>query len=221
MTNPKWEEQIIVVPVKELFSEVPSFQGTLADQEKVQNIFGKIEDNFSVMRRGDKHDSTPAENNAEINFDFKQPIPYAIIKRGNDIFVTERLEGAGESRLHGKLSIGAGGHMNKTSPYFNESLLENLMRELKEELVINLPQGESMHLETFGFINDEIEEVSKVHIGILVFVTLPEGSEVSVNPEEKDQLRGFWSNIEELSKPENMARLESWSQIAVNTLIEL
>jgi predicted NUDIX family phosphoesterase len=42
----------------------------------------------------------------------KQIIPYAVVLRGDQVFAAERLTGGGESRLHGKLSIGIGGHVN-------------------------------------------------------------------------------------------------------------
>jgi predicted NUDIX family phosphoesterase len=211
----KWEEQIIVVPRRELFSNGKLiFQGTETDPDKVQQILLNIEAFHNVMRRGGGYaDPESVGGNAEINFNLKQPIPYAVIKRGHEVFVYERLEGGGETRLHGKLSIGVGGHMNKNGG-FNESLIDNLNRELNEELDI---QTNSMHLETVGLINDDVNEVGRVHIGLLVVVTVPEGTVVEVR--EKDQLKGQWVPIAVLVEDSGVyERLESWSQIAIDEL---
>lgn len=219
MTNPKWNEEIIVVPRKELFAdEELTFQGTETNPVIVKLLFNHIEKFFTTMRRGHATDDpTPKENNAEINFDYKQPIPYAVVKKGHKVFVYERLAGGGEVRLQGKLSLGVGGHMNKTEDSFNMSLLGNLQRELNEELNISLPADEHMHLETIGFINNELDEVGKVHLGILVIVNLPEEAEVTVR--ETDQLKGHWVPIASLAEDMSIyERLEAWSQIAVDEL---
>lgn len=216
MTNPKWEEEIIVVSRKELFEdEELTFQGTQTNSVIVQALLENIEKHHTTMRRGGGHkDTEPAENNAEINYDYKQPIPYALIKRGHELFAYERLAGGGETRLHSKISLGVGGHMNKTKGTFNDSLLDNLRRELNEEVDI---QADYQHMETIGFINDDNEDVSKVHIGLLVVINLPEDAEVTVR--ETDQLRGFWMPIAELLENQSAyERLENWSQIAVDYL---
>ena len=82
----------------------------------------------SVQRRGDM----------EKDMSYLQPIPYTIIKQGSKYFAYTRLEGGGESRLHGKTSIGAGGHMDPIDNAWNfEHLLAvNNARELEEELFI-------------------------------------------------------------------------------------
>lgn len=215
----KWEEEIIVVPTKDLFADGElAFQGTETNPLIVKLLFNHIERFFTTMRRGHATDDpTPKENNAEINFDFKQPIPYAVVQRGHEVFVYERLAGGGEVRLQNQLSLGVGGHMNKTNDSFNLSLLGNLQRELNEELDIKLPEESAMHLETIGFINDELNEVGKVHLGILVTVNLPEGTEVSVR--ETDQLKGHWVPIATLAEDMSIyERLEAWSQITIDEL---
>lgn len=216
MTNPKWEEQIIAVPTNKLFENVERFQGVLSDEESVKAIYDAIEENFIVMRRGNTNDATPKENNAEINYDFKQPIPYVVIRRGDKVFCYERLIGGGETRLHNKISLGVGGHMNKERDSFADSLLSNMYRELEEELEISpIQTGGEFVLQTIGILNDDTNEVSQVHVGILLELILPEGTEVEVK--EKDQLKGFWSSVKDLETT-YYDRLESWSQIAVDNM---
>lgn len=212
MTNAKWEEQIIVVPTDKLFEEVEKFQGVLTDEKDVATLSKAIEDNFSVMRRGNNNDPTPKENNAEINTDFKQPIPYILLRRGNELYCTERLEGAGESRLHKKISLGIGGHMNKTADTFKACVSENAYRELDEELKVTPSLDGYFTARTIGYVNDEKDKVSHVHICILMELELDEGFEVEIK--ETEELRGFWSTIDEL-KEKYYDRLEEWSKIAV------
>ena len=213
--NPKHEEIILAAPRKDVFNdEQLVFQGVEQNPEKVDAIITNMANNIETMRRGGLDDTTPKENNAETNTDYKQPIPYALIKRGNEIFVYERLLGGGESRLHNKLSVGIGGHSNpENTPDFNEVIMINLERELEEEL--NL-LTKSKHLKFIGLINDDENEVGRVHLGILAAIELPLDAEVTVR--ETEQLRGFWSTVEELKQPELYNRLESWSQIAIDIM---
>lgn len=214
--NPKWEEQILATPRATLFNnEELAFQGTEQDSVIVDKIISNLANNIVALRRGDKNDPTPASNNAEINTDLKQPIPYVLVKRGNEIYVYERLSGGGEKRLQNKLSIGIGGHQNKVEEAkdFNGVLMTNLERELEEELNI-ISNGR--RLTFIGLINDDSNEVGRVHLGILAVLELSSDAEVSVR--ETDSLRGFWSTVEDLRQDDTYNRLESWSQIAVDIL---
>jgi len=199
------DELIIVAPRYKVFEdESLTFQGVNSDKETLKLIVENIASSYSIMRRG----------NAEENPEFKQPIPYCVIKRGNQVYAYERLSGGGETRLHNKISLGAGGHMNEfVSKDFYEVLSINLERELEEELNI---QGERLSLDTVGLINDDVNEVGKVHIGLLVIAELADDADVSVR--ETDQLKGTWLNVEELTQPDTYERLESWSQFVADIL---
>jgi predicted NUDIX family phosphoesterase len=126
----------------------------------------------------------------------------------------ERLEGGGEAKLHGKLSLGAGGHMNfePEAHNFNEVIKLNLERELEEELDISHEVTPQM----IGLINDDSTPVSKVHVAILVILDLPADATVSVR--ETDQLKGDFVTLAELNEPSVFERLEDWSKIVVQTL---
>lgn len=209
MSKDKNEEIIIVVPRVALFDhEKLHFQGTESDPDNVQKIMDNINSNFGIMKRG----------LAEKNKMFKQPIPYTVIRQGDKIFTYKRLKGGGESKLHESFSIGVGGHMNieKGNDNFYDNLDTNMERELEEEL--NISEGER-DVTILGFINDDSEVndgVGKVHIGILVIIDIGEDVEVSVN--ETDNLEGYWFTVEELLEEDVYDSLESWSQIAVNTI---
>jgi predicted NUDIX family phosphoesterase len=217
MTNPKWEEIIVVAKRKKLFeNEELTFQGVLSEKDdKVKQIMENLDKYYESMRRGNTEDKTPKSRNAEINVDYKQPIPYVVVRRGKELFVTERLKGAGESRLHGQLSLGMGGHMNPTSSEYDSFklvLCENLIRELDEELDIT----RAWEVDIIGLINDDSEEVSQVHLGILGIAELPKDAEVTVK--EVEQLAGQWMTVDKLKEKEVYDRLENWSKIVVDIL---
>jgi predicted NUDIX family phosphoesterase len=204
MSN-KMDEVIIVAPRNEVFNnEKLTFQGVETNKYNVKQITEHLARTYSTMRRGD----------AEVNPAYKQPIPYVTIKRGNQVFSYKRLTGGGEARLHNQISIGVGGHCNDVPGLdFNGVVADGLQRELEEELFIN---KDKLTLTTVGLINDDENEVGKVHIGMLVIGELPEGEEVLVR--ETDQLLGEWINIEDLRNPDVFNNLESWSQFVVDVL---
>lgn len=211
-------EDILLVNKRTLFDSGKTlFQGTLFD-ERVVNYLEIISSHYEVMRRGavDEKDM-PLDKCAERNFNFKQTIPYIIITKGDKFYVTERLEGAGESRLHGKLSMGIGGHMNPIEGLesFNEILHENTLRELNEELKVE-SAGESVDIEMKGLLNDDSDEVGQVHIALLGKINLKENQNVTVK--EVEQLKGSWYTLDELLSEDVFPRIESWGKIVVEAI---
>ena len=89
----------------------------------------------------------------------------------------------------------------------------NLNRELKEEVNI---QSSSRNLQFIGLINDDLNEVGKVHLGILAILELSDDATVAVR--EVEQLKGYWLTIDALKQYGTYDRLEPWSQIAVDIL---
>lgn len=201
----KMDEQIIVVPRSKLFeNESLAFQGVSNDVNLLNKIIDNIDNSFSIMRRGD----------AEEDFNYKQPIPYAVLKRGNDVFIYERLTGGGEKRLHNQLSLGVGGHMNGVENYsFNDLLYENLNRELDEELYIS---NKEFDINIIGLINDDENEVGRVHIGLLAIIEL--SNDVDVRVKEVNQLKGGWIQIKDLINDDIYNDLETWSQFVADLL---
>lgn len=144
---------------------------------------------------------------AEEDPSHKQIIPYVALCRGNEIFATRRLNKGGEARLHGLISLGVGGHINpETDGDGSDVLYRGLKREVEEEVYITY-QSE---LIPRGLINDDGNEVGKVHLGL--FFTLEVGGEVSVRETEK--LEGFWIKISELAL--HFDEMETWSQLVVS-----
>ncbi|MGY4714701.1 hypothetical protein ACXDMD_08825 [Bacillus amyloliquefaciens] len=203
----KMDEIILAIPRSDVFqNEMLTFQGVNSEDERIVKIMAQIEAHFFEIRRGD----------AEEDPRFKQPIPYVVIRRDDEVFVYERLAGGGESRLHNKLSLGFGGHMNpmEGAASFSEVLKQNTDRELAEELYIR--EEDKQNIVTLGLINDDENDVGKVHIGILSALQLASAAQVEVK--EKDQIAGRWMKLSELKEENVYQRLEAWSQFVADIL---
>lgn len=200
----KFDEQIIVVPRKVLFNdEKNAFNGFLHKNNiKGKDIFNALSE-YEVKRRGDmEEDST-----------FKQLISYCLLENEKgEILVYERLSGGGEKRLHGQSSIGVGGHMNDVmgADSINEVLRVNAQRELEEE--VGLAKEDSQNMEYLGFINDDNNEVGKVHMGIVFKITV---STTDVEAKETDTLRIKWV---EKGSIESYDDFETWSALILQDL---
>lgn len=134
----------------------------------------------------------------------KQIIPYAVVCRGPAVFVVERLRGGGEARLHGKLSLGIGGHVNPPLAEAAGGLVRHTLdRELAEELAL----GGIARIQPKGFINDDSQPVGQVHLGVVFRVDLDSSGAAAVR-ETHALAGGFrpWSELEPL-RP----RMETWS----------
>lgn len=195
----KWDEKILVVDRETIFSnEENSFYGFLnKDDEKVKKIVATFS-KYQVKRRG----------NMEEDPSYKQLIGYVLVKDKDtkDVLVYKRLVGGGEARLHGKASVGIGGHMNDVENEIIENIIKiNVAREVEEEIGISLEETLS-NLHFVGLINDDKEEVGKVHIGV---VYVCEVDKAKINVTENDTLKIEWLSSENAKKVENY---ESWSE---------
>ena len=187
-------EKVLVVKTEKLAKFISGRTGLLTeDREAMLDII--INEHEFIDR--------PA---AEEDPSYKQIIPYVVLTRKGLVFATRRLNKGGESRLHGKVSIGIGGHINPVDETDRRSvLMKGLERELDEEVYIQR-RGE---LVPRGFINDDGNGVGAVHLG-LCFSMEVEG-EVSVKETEK--LSGGWMSLQELRG--EFDNMETWSQIAL------
>ncbi len=198
----KFDEQILVVPRTELFnSEENAFNGFIGKNDGRYNSIVDTFSSYEVKRRGDMEEDPS----------YKQLISYVIISSGNDkeTLVYERLGGGGEKRLHGLLSVGVGGHMNdiEGTDDIDEKLSINARRELEEE--VGLAGDDINSIEIMGLINDDDNEVGRVHIGLVLKVSVDKGS---VSNMEADTLSLKWISNDDL--PE-LSPYESWSELII------
>lgn len=198
-------EQVLVVK-RGLFERLGAFEGLRAEgAEKVVTELMKPENYFFMDR--DAAEEDPAH---------KQIIPYCIFRCGGRLFHYTRGKSGGESRLHAKISVGVGGHVN---PVDMENGREGMAayeaavtREIEEEL--DLP-GKHDH-RVIALINDDSSAVGRVHLGIVHLVEL---DSENVDSRETALLDPSFSALEELNGA-MFDRLETWSAFCVRHLAE-
>ena len=195
----KWDEQILVVNRKELFNnEENHFYGFIEkNDEKTKKIISTFE-SYKVKRRGDMEEDP----------NYKQLIGYVLLKdiTTGEVLVYKRLVGGGEARLHGKASVGIGGHMNEVEgKTIYEMLKINAARELNEEVGVS-EEDALNNLHFIGLINDDKTEVGQVHIGVVYECKV---DKQLVEVKEDDTLVIKWMPGEEAKAEENY---ETWSE---------
>ena len=184
----KNDEQVLVVPAKDLFKEpFTGFLPLMQSYAKLSTALSHIE----VKRRGDVEEDPT----------YKQLISYVVVKNNRgEILLYTRLSGGGEARLHGKSSVGVGGHMNPVDGLSGyRLLLENTKRELQEEIGL-----EPIELGLYGIVNDDSNEVGKVHTGLVYIANI--GNQ-KVHVTETDTLSVKWV------PDTKFYELETWSQL--------
>lgn len=138
----------------------------------------------------------------------KQLIPYVVVRDGSAVFLMERTDAGGDARLHGKASIGVGGHLNPIDEG-QDALMAGLRREWDEELEADWPP----RFELVGLLNDDANPVGAVHLGV-VFTVEAGGRPVAVR--EHDKLIGHFAEPSEVDQAWD--RLETWSQLVAVSL---
>ena len=183
-----------------------------AEQDLLEFLDSKWNQYGSVQRRGDMEEDK----------NYKQVIPSMIIKQDDKYFTYTRLEGGGESRLHGKSSITIGGHANDVEDYWNfEHLMAvNAKRELEEEVYILDSNNEEIddhlrltkNMSIKGLIYNSLTDVDAVHVGLLTMIEIPSDWDVKVK--ETDVLEGKFRTVEEIKELD----LENWTASALSVL---
>jgi predicted NUDIX family phosphoesterase len=124
-------------------------------------VMEKLFGHTVYMRRGD----------IEQDPSWLQIIPYTYVynKRG-EIFTYRRRPVSGETRLHGKVSVGVGGHVeqgdNRVSP--QAAVLAAAYRELHEELLFDPLLGPTSTLFHGFFLRLQGTPVDQVHFGMVM-----------------------------------------------------
>jgi predicted NUDIX family phosphoesterase len=144
---------------------------------------------------------------------FKQIIPYVVARHGERYLLMQRTSKQTEKRLHGKSSIGIGGHINDLEkPAAGQNVIHaGLERELDEEIHL---LGKRRSLNLVGIISDDSTPVGQVHMG-LVYVLETDSPDFRVN--EADMMTAEWANLALLRDRHD--RMETWSQIVVDEVI--
>lgn len=198
------DEELVLVVKRSLFDELGAFDGVSFDTERYLEAFLRPENN-SFLKRGI----------AEYDPGFKQLIPYTLFVCGNEVLHYTRGGGGGEARLHAKGSIGIGGHINPldlvtgAEHMTREAYLTGMRREIDEELEITGSFTNHM----VALLNDDSNDVGKVHLGIIHVLRL---EQPQVKAREADIVDPVFMSVEELKSRHD--RLETWSQRCVENL---
>ena len=196
----KQDEMIMVVKRTDLF-------GSADDAEVWQ---GLRRDNLQTyLDRMHTHRTFMPRSLMETDPTYIQIIPYLVFTYDNKYFLMQRKAEASEQRLRNKISLGIGGHL-RAEDITGTDLFAWAQREFHEEVAY----VDRFSVSFYGIINDDSNDVGKVHIGpvLLVSGTSPH---IAIKSEHKsgelvslDQCALMYDN------------LESWSQLILRSLID-
>ena len=196
-------EHVLVIK-RRLFDELGSFQGFCSDADRYLAAMLRADNNFFMERPAAEQDPT-----------HKQIIPYAVFHHNGRCLVYTRGGASGEKRLVAKRSIGIGGHINpvdQTHGSLGETMyLNGVEREIAEELVI---AGEHTQ-RVIGLINDDSNDVGRVHLGVVHVFDLT-SDDVRSNEDAIQNLA--FHPLEHLHRLAQEGALETWSSICVEHL---
>lgn len=148
---------------------------------------------------------------------FRQIIPYVVLRCG-DMFLTYTRGGAGgEARLHNRISMGFGGHVDLPDMMLDSdglfdlpaTLANSVDRELQEEI----PGIEIVGSSWIGLLADNTDAVGRVHVGLIGIWDIAQMPEVS----GEDAI----AELKALSAVDVLAvrdRLGGWSQVLAEHL---
>lgn len=189
------------VPLASLEGALPAVRGPLGAAS------GRLEE--LLLQDGHFVEREYAERSPHL----KQLIPYSIVTCDGRVLLVQRSAKGGEKRLHGKLSIGIGGHVNpedlEHAPRPGRTALDaGSEREIAEELEV---RG-TYEVRRVGLLNDDSNAVGAVHLGIVQVVHVRGTVEIR----EKEQLQGRLVPCEELGALfEQGANFETWSHLLI------
>jgi predicted NUDIX family phosphoesterase len=198
-------EEVLVVP-RALLDEIGAFEGIRT--AGLDAAVGRLLDpaNHFFM------DRAQAENDPS----HKQLIPYCVFRCGDRILHYTRGKSGGESRLHAKISVGVGGHVNPVDTgggrTGSDAYHAAVTREIEEEL--DLPEEHEHRI--IALLNDESNPVGQVHLGIVHVVDL---KSEAVNSREDALTDLGFTPLADLNGA-LFERLETWSQFCIRHFSE-
>jgi predicted NUDIX family phosphoesterase len=143
---------------------------------------------------------------AEDDLEWKQLIPYVVLRDGARIFLMRRTRGGADARLHDRFTIGVGGHVNPG----DDGIDGALRREWHEEL----DAAFEPEVRLVGLLNDDTDVVGSVHLGV---VYEADAHERRVAIREVHKLTGAFADVDELWAC--YEQMETWSQLLLEYLL--
>ena len=197
----KMQRQIMVVKNETLFSKSDRREWLLPSSENYEELILK---NFEYMVRWE----------AEVNFDYKQPIPYwVLVSSDKKVFVYKRWwsnSNAWDKRLHSKISLWVWWHIEVEDRVGENLLKETLVREVEEE--VGIKDEDIKELKVLGYVNYDSDEVSKVHFWVC-YAILTSKTETALTDWELESWE--FLNLDEIWNMISSGEydVEAWSKI--------
>ncbi len=191
-------ERVLVIPT-DVLRQAGLFQGLSRD---VDHYLTRLLDpvHFSFRPRGE----------VETDPEFKQIIPYVVLRSGGLVYHYLRGKKGSEARLRALRSVGVGGHISaedaEGSP---DPYRTGLLRELREEIHLETAYRETC----LGIINDDATPVGQVHLGVVHVFEL---DEPKARRREEALIEDGFAPLAELRS--KLAEFETWSRFVLEGL---
>jgi len=177
----------------------------------------------SLWRQILAHLEPKARSLAEHDYGTKQLVVYVLINHGETFLSYQRTPKTTETRLKALYSIGIGGHVNvddrmqpslfgSKEAAWKDFVLQAVRREVSEE--VQIEAGNAQEPRLLCFVNDDSNDVGKVHFGVVFVMKLGKPS-VSIRGERGIGKLSFRTLPELVSMRDSM---ETWSQLLVDFL---
>jgi len=201
MSAGKEETRVLVVPSDHL-DRLGRFQG-----------FSPEVDRYLVALLRPEVASFRPRGQVEDDPNYKQIIPYVILRCKDTVFCYTRGTSQGEHRLHRLRSLGVGGHVEQ-SDLGGQGTLDAyeaaLRREVEEEVHVASPGT----IRRAGLINDDSNPVGAVHLGVVHLYDL---ERPEVRPREGGLLEAGFVPVEDLARTSDS--FETWSRSCIEALL--
>lgn len=171
--------------------------------------------------------SSILDGNSEDQIDyppFVQIIPYILFRYNGKYLRYLRPDKGNEARLHGKISIGIGGHIDfidieaaqDGSIDLPMTLAVNAQRESKEEIGLDLPLDGFRWVAT---LYSNALEVDTVHLGVvgIIDLTKEQAKSVQINDEISDHSFETLADIIAEVEADETKSLETWTRLIIES----
>lgn len=197
-------EEVLVFPERILRAyKLSNFQ---AYTQEYRHLLSEIRSASAFMPRAEVED----------DLSLLQIIPYSYVYGWKpEVLVYRRTKKGSESRLHGKLSIGVGGHINPEDNQGEQLFKISALNRMNESIRFSGatrkntdPSRSAPDILDFT-LRGFIRKPADTHFGIVYSFSAPGDMVTSASP--KFEAVG-WSRLGDLNSPLIFVRLEDWSQ---------
>lgn len=232
------KEMILAVPVDKLNCYLRGKTGCIRLDDSSHNPCGMLD----FIKFLDRNYIYKSRVLLETDPEYKQIIPYIILKINGKYLNYSRAKQAGDIRLHHKRSIGVGGHINILD-YIESNRTDNglpgvfnvingaMDRELMEELSTDFISDYELDTGRIYLINMDGDDVSRHHLGIVYVAELYEwdldDEIISDNFAESEAMRQNIMKMSNLTDTKftplrdmNPDSYELWSEEIIKELLE-